>query len=235
MTWRAHTPSADDPPRQGRLLGCRDQAAQVDGLADFPVYTVRRTPTCATWPGAQLLAAPDAVYPQFATHNAHTVAAVYHAAGSEFRAASTSFQCLHGMGEPLYEHVVARRGEGSRVPHLRAGGNARDLARLPGAPPAGECSNSSFVNRIADEDLPIEELVADPVTTIEQQASAGGVLGAPHPAIVRAATLGAARRNSIGLDLANESQLSNDRGAAGKCAAGVARRADDWTPAPRNA
>ena len=196
---------------KGAYWDAEIKRAQVDGLADFPVYTRKaHSDLCYLACARRLLAAPDAVYPQFATHNAHTVAAVYHAAGSEFRAGQYEFQCLHGMGEPLYEHVVASRDYGLARPcriYAPVGTHETLLAYLVRRL-LENGSNSSFVNRIADEDLPIEELVADPVTTIEQQASAGGVLGAPHPAIVLPPQLfGAARRNSIGLDLSNESQL----------------------------
>ncbi|MFX5493942.1 proline dehydrogenase family protein, partial [Acinetobacter baumannii] len=51
---------------------------------------------------------PDALFPQFATHNAHTLAAIHSMAGENFYSGQYEFQCLHGMGEPLYEEVVGR-------------------------------------------------------------------------------------------------------------------------------
>ena len=88
--------------------------AQLDGQAGYPVYTRKAYTDVAYLACArQLLAAPDAVYPQFATHNAHTLAAVWQLAGG---AAAVSeryeFQCLHGMGEALYEQVVAPAAAG---------------------------------------------------------------------------------------------------------------------------
>jgi RHH-type proline utilization regulon transcriptional repressor/proline dehydrogenase/delta 1-pyrroline-5-carboxylate dehydrogenase len=87
--------------------------AQVDGLADYPVYT-RKIYTDVSYLACakKLLAAPDAIYPQFATHNALTLASIYHLAGAPHRAGQFEFQCLHGMGEPLYEQVVGPIAQG---------------------------------------------------------------------------------------------------------------------------
>jgi len=76
--------------------------AQVDGLAGFPVFT-RKVHTDVSYLtcARKLLGAPDAVFPQFATHNAYTVAAIHAMAGGNFYAGQYEFQCLHGMGEPL--------------------------------------------------------------------------------------------------------------------------------------
>src|SRR5580658_8332684 len=83
--------------------------AQVDGLDGFPVFT-RKVHTDVSYLACarKLLAAPDAVYPQFATHNAQTLASVLVFAGPDFYRGQYEFQCLHGMGEPLYEEVVGR-------------------------------------------------------------------------------------------------------------------------------
>ncbi len=186
--------------------------AQVDGLEDFPVFTRKVHSDIAYLACARkLLAAPDAVYPQFATHNAHTLAAIYQMAGPEFRIGQYEFQCLHGMGEPLYEQVVARDAGGLARPcriYAPVGTHETLLAYLVRRL-LENGSNSSFVNRIANEAVSIDELVADPVAIVEQQARVDGVLGLPHPAIALPPRLfGAARRNSLGLDLANEQQLA---------------------------
>ncbi len=86
----------------------------------------------------RLLAAPDAVFPQFATHNAHTLGRDLRDGGRWLRAGQYEFQCLHGMGEPLYEAVVGPEKLEPPVPHLRAGRHARDAAGLSRAPAAGE-------------------------------------------------------------------------------------------------
>ena len=160
----------------------------------------------------QLLAAPDAVYPQFATHNAHTLAAVHALAGEHYEAGQYEFQCLHGMGEPLYEQVVGTLADGKLARPCRiyapVGSHETLLAYLVRRL-LENGANTSFVNRIADEQLPLEKLVEDPVQTVERQAGIEGVTGAPHPSIpLPRALYGAARLNSAGLDLASEPQLS---------------------------
>lgn len=87
--------------------------AQIDGLEGYPVYT-RKVYTDVSYLACarKLLGAPEAVYPQFATHNAHTVAAIYQMAGQNYYPGQYEFQCLHGMGEPLYDHVVGKLAEG---------------------------------------------------------------------------------------------------------------------------
>ena len=99
--------------------------AQIDGLKDYPVYT-RKAHTDVAYIACarRLLAAPDAIYPQFATHNAQTLATIFEIADpASYTPHQYEFQCLHGMGEPLYEQVVC------------ASGHPRDLAGLSGAAP----------------------------------------------------------------------------------------------------
>ena len=83
--------------------------AQIDGQDEFPVFT-RKVHTDVSFLACarKLLAAPDAIYPQFATHNAQTLASILTMAGPNFYRGQYEFQCLHGMGEPLYEEVVGR-------------------------------------------------------------------------------------------------------------------------------
>ncbi|MFR2695932.1 MAG: proline dehydrogenase family protein, partial [Proteus mirabilis] len=81
--------------------------AQMDGLEDYPVYT-RKVYTDVSYLACakKLLASPNYIYPQFATHNAHTLSAIYHLAGQNYYTGQYEFQCLQGMGEPLYAQVV---------------------------------------------------------------------------------------------------------------------------------
>ena len=180
--------------------------AQVDGLADFPVYT-RKIHTDVSYLSCArlLLAAPDAVFPQFATHNAHTLSSVMQMAGGNFYAGQYEFQCLHGMGEPLYEEVVGE--EKLRRPcriYAPVGTHETLLAYLVRRL-LENGANTSFVNRIADEDVPIDDLVEDPADI----ARAITPLGAPHPKIALPGDLfGAERRNSSGLDLSSETSLA---------------------------
>ncbi|MGH8253093.1 MAG: trifunctional transcriptional regulator/proline dehydrogenase/L-glutamate gamma-semialdehyde dehydrogenase [Steroidobacteraceae bacterium] len=180
--------------------------AQVDGLADFPVYT-RKIHTDVSYLSCArlLLAAPDAVFPQFATHNAHTLSTVMQMGGGNFYAGQYEFQCLHGMGEPLYEEVVGE--EKLRRPcriYAPVGTHETLLAYLVRRL-LENGANTSFVNRIADEDVSIDELVEDPVDI----ARAINPLGAPHPKIALPGDIfGAERRNSTGLDLSSEQTLA---------------------------
>ncbi len=187
--------------------------AQLDGQWGYPVYTRKAYTDVAYIACARaLLAAPDAVYPQFATHNAHTMAAIHTLAGANYYAGQYEFQCLHGMGEPLYEQVVGTLAEGrlGRPCRIYAPVGSHDtllaylVRRL-----LENGANSSFVNRIADDTLPLEQLVQDPVHTVQAMAAAEGVCGAPHAAIALPGALyGAARINSAGMDLASEPQLA---------------------------
>ncbi|MDN7199331.1 proline dehydrogenase family protein, partial [Klebsiella pneumoniae] len=87
--------------------------AQMEGLEGYPVYT-RKVYTDVSYLACakKLLAVPNLIYPQFATHNAHTLAAIYQLAGQNYYPGQYEFQCLHGMGEPLYEQVVGKVADG---------------------------------------------------------------------------------------------------------------------------
>ncbi len=181
--------------------------AQVDGLEGFPVFT-RKVHTDVSYLAcaARLLAAPDAVFPQFATHNAHTVAAIYAMAGKDFWPGQYEFQCLHGMGEPLYDEIVCpdKLDRPCRI-YAPVGTHETLLAYLVRRL-LENGANSSFVNRIGDESIGIEALVADPV----EQVRAALPLGAPHPAIALPRDLFApTRANSAGIDLSNEQRLAS--------------------------
>jgi len=197
---------------KGAYWDAEIKRAQVDGLADFPVYT-RKTHTDVAYLACarMLLAAPDAVYPQFATHNAHTVAAIHRMAGAQYHAQQYEFQCLHGMGEPLYEQVVAPDGLARPCRIYAPVGTHETLLAYLVRRLLENGANSSFVNRIGNDAIPIEELVADPVAQVERAARDEGVLGLPHPAIAAPRALFArdepARTNSAGLDLADEHEL----------------------------
>jgi RHH-type proline utilization regulon transcriptional repressor/proline dehydrogenase/delta 1-pyrroline-5-carboxylate dehydrogenase len=182
--------------------------AQVDGLEGFPVFT-RKVHTDVSYLACarKLLAAPDAVFPQFATHNAHTLATVHAMAGGDFRPGRYEFQCLHGMGEPLYEEVVGpdKLDRPCRI-YAPVGTHETLLAYLVRRL-LENGANSSFVNRIGDASVPVEALVADPV---EAARAVEPVVGAPHPRIaLPRALFGAERPNSAGLDLSDERRLAS--------------------------
>jgi len=176
--------------------------AQVDGLEGFPVFT-RKIHTDVSYLACarKLLAAPDAVFPQFATHNAYTLAAIHAMAGENFYAGQYEFQCLHGMGENLYGEVVGRDKLNRPCRIYAPVGSHETLLAYLVRRLLENGANSSFVNRINDPAVSIAELVADPVA----QAS-----GAPHAKIAAPLNLfGAGRCNSSGLDLSNEQALAN--------------------------
>jgi RHH-type proline utilization regulon transcriptional repressor/proline dehydrogenase/delta 1-pyrroline-5-carboxylate dehydrogenase len=187
--------------------------AQVDGLADYPVYT-RKAHTDVSYIACarKLLAAPEAVYPQFATHNAQTVATIHQLAGPNYYAGQYEFQCLHGMGEPLYEQVVGAATEGKlgrpcRV-YAPVGTHETLLAYLVRRL-LENGANTSFVNRIADEGIALESLVAPPVAAVDEAAATEGAAALPHPRIpLPPALYGPGRRNSAGIDLASEQVLA---------------------------
>ena len=187
--------------------------AQIDGLEGYPVYTRKAYTDLAYLACARrLLAAPDAVYPQFATHNAQTVAAIHEMADpATYAPGQYEFQCLHGMGEPLYEQVVGRieLGRLDRPCRIYAPvGTHETLLAYLVRRLLENGANTSFVNRIADPTIPIETLVEDPVLTVERLGRDEGALGLPHPAIALPVDLyGSARRNSAGLDLASDDRL----------------------------
>jgi RHH-type proline utilization regulon transcriptional repressor/proline dehydrogenase/delta 1-pyrroline-5-carboxylate dehydrogenase len=110
----------------------------------------RSTPTFPTSPARKLLAATDAVFPQFATHNAQTLATIYQMAGPDFKVGKYEFQCLHGMGEPLYDEVVGK-AESDRPCRIYAPvGTHETLLAYLVRRLLENGANSSFVNRIAD-------------------------------------------------------------------------------------
>lgn len=188
--------------------------AQVEGLEGYPVYT-RKVYTDVSYVACarKLLNAPDAIFPQFATHNAHTLAAIYQIAGQNYYPGQYEFQCLHGMGEPLYEQVVGKLADGKlnrpcRV-YAPVGSHETLLAYLVRRL-LENGANTSFVNRIADHSVSINELVADPVVAVEKLSAQEGGIGLPHPRIPQPRDLyGSARLNSSGIDLSNEHRLAS--------------------------
>jgi RHH-type transcriptional regulator, proline utilization regulon repressor / proline dehydrogenase / delta 1-pyrroline-5-carboxylate dehydrogenase len=181
--------------------------AQLDGLEDFPVFT-RKVHTDVSYIACarKLLSATDAVFPQFATHNAQTLATLYHMAGADFEIGRYEFQCLQGMGESLYEAIVGKDklDRPCRI-YAPVGPHHRLLAYLVRRL-LENGANSSFVSRIADSDVSIEELIRDPVETFHASATPGS----PHPQIANPHELfGVERANSCGLDLSNETTLAS--------------------------
>ncbi len=174
--------------------------AQEDGLEDYPVFT-RKPNTDVSYLACarMLLDRREQFYPQFATHNAHTVAAIYEMAGSDKR---FEFQRLHGMGEELYGEVIGPNKLGVACRVYAPVGSHEDLLPYLVRRLLENGANTSFVNRIVDADLPISEIVSDPVLEVRDRSDA------TMPAIPKPADIyGAGRKNSMGVNLASEREL----------------------------
>ena len=185
--------------------------AQERGLDGYPVYTRKLATDVSYLACAQrLLAGGAAFYPQFATHNAHTLSAVFEMAGT---GRDYEFQRLHGMGEALYQQVVGPENLDRPCRIYAPVGSHEDLLPYLVRRLLENGANTSFVNRIVDEKEPIEAIIADPVARL------AGLPAKPHPRIPLPAELYApARRNSRGLDLAAPEVLAALRdGLAAAC------------------
>jgi len=190
---------------KGAYWDAEIKRAQLDGLAGFPVYT-RKIYTDISYLAcaAKMLAARDRIFPQFATHNAQTLATLYHLAGPDFAPGRYEFQCLHGMGEPLYEEVVGPAKLGRPVRIYAPVGTHETLLPYLVRRLLENGANTSFVNRIADHSVPVAALIADPVAAAQDGLS----IGLPHPKIALPDDVpGDHRANSRGFDLADEAVL----------------------------
>jgi RHH-type proline utilization regulon transcriptional repressor/proline dehydrogenase/delta 1-pyrroline-5-carboxylate dehydrogenase len=175
------------------------KAAQVGGLTDYPVFT-RKVATDVSYLACacKLLAASEVIYPAFATHNANTIGQVKALAGDR----QFEFQRLHGMGEELYEELARLEGAigDQRTPvriYAPVGSHKELLAYLVRRL-LENGANSSFVNRIADEQVSVDELVRDPVAELE------ALEPKRNPKIILPREVfGSERRNSAGLDLSD--------------------------------
>jgi RHH-type proline utilization regulon transcriptional repressor/proline dehydrogenase/delta 1-pyrroline-5-carboxylate dehydrogenase len=193
---------------KGAYWDAEIKRAQVDGMSGYPVYT-RKTYTDASYLvcAQKLLAATDVIYPQFATHNAHTLATIYTWA-QERSITDYEFQCLHGMGETLYDQVVGKDKLNKPCRIYAPVGSHETLLAYLVRRLLENGANSSFVNQIVDENISIESLIADPFE------SARRLGGEPHPNIPLPCDLyGSERKNSAGVDLSNEDVL-RELGAA---------------------
>ncbi|MYE51860.1 MAG: bifunctional proline dehydrogenase/L-glutamate gamma-semialdehyde dehydrogenase PutA [Gammaproteobacteria bacterium] len=184
---------------KGAYWDAEVKRAQELGLPDYPVFTRKaHTDLCYEVCAARLLAAPEAIFPQFATHNAHTLSTILQLAqqGADFE-----FQRLHGMGQLLY----AELREAVRLRVYAPVGSHRDLLPYLVRRLLENGANSSFVNRFLDREAPVHELVRDPL----QSAVAEG--GTRHPKIPAPPNLyrhaGEERANAKGCDLDDPAEL----------------------------
>ncbi len=168
--------------------------AQVAGLSGYPVYTTKAATDLSYLVCARrLLGAAPALYGQFATHNAHTFAAIRQMATQA--GLSPEFQRLHGMGEALYAGAGERYGAFPLRVYAPVGSH-EDLLPYLVRRLLENGANTSFVHALLDERTPVEKVVTDPISAVEATG------GAPHPRIPLPVDLyGPSRRNSQGLDL----------------------------------
>jgi RHH-type proline utilization regulon transcriptional repressor/proline dehydrogenase/delta 1-pyrroline-5-carboxylate dehydrogenase len=174
--------------------------AQTLGLDGYPVFT-RKANTDVSYIACarKLLSMTDRIYPQFATHNAHTVAAVLAMASDR---ASFEFQRLHGMGEQLHEAV--RKAEGTRCRIYAPVGAHSDLLAYLVRRLLENGANSSFVHQLTDEHVPPETIARDPFDMVADQGPAA------NPAIAKPAEIfGAQRKNSRGFDITDPVTLAD--------------------------
>ena len=171
--------------------------AQERGLPGYPVFTAKPHTDVSYLACLRfLLGETKAFYPQFATHNAHTVAAAHVAGG----VLPFEMQRLHGMGEALYEEVVSKSGLARPCRIYAPVGAHEDLLAYLVRRLLENGANTSFVNRLADDDMPAAEIVRDPVEATEklwQEGKMAESLRIPLPAAI----LGPSRRNSEGIAL----------------------------------
>lgn len=170
--------------------------AQVEGFPGFPLFTSKVATDVSYIANARkLIGYGDRIYPQFATHNAQTVAAILEMAqGVEFE-----FQRLHGMGERLHD-IVLRETKGRCRIYAPVGAH-RDLLAYLVRRLLENGANSSFVNQIVDEAIPPEEVARDPFDALATARP-------PRSLLTPQALFGDDRLNSTGFDLSDEQVLA---------------------------
>ena len=173
--------------------------AQADGLDGFPLYT-RKNHTDISYIACakKLFAAQDVIYPQFATHNVQTMCTIHELGqGKNFE-----FQCLHGMGESLYDNIVGKENLNRQVRvYAPVGTHATLLAYLVRRL-LENGANSSFVHQLVDENIPVEQLVTPPWKLYAKSH------GEPNKSVLKPLELFKNRKNSAGFDLSNELELA---------------------------
>ncbi|WP_158882690.1 bifunctional proline dehydrogenase/L-glutamate gamma-semialdehyde dehydrogenase PutA [Rhodanobacter sp. L36] len=196
---------------KGAYWDAEIKRAQETGLSGYPVYTRKPNTDVSYLACARRLfsAGNELIYPQFATHNAHTIAAVHHLAQGR----PYEYQRLHGMGTDLYAEVIGPQNLNVPCRVYAPVGTHEDLLPYLVRRLLENGANTSFVNRVVDESVPVRELVADPCETVRSFASI------PHPRIPLPVNLYAdnaasalhsnpvSRKNSMGVNFSNDNEL----------------------------
>ena len=174
--------------------------AQKDGMAHFPVFT-RKSSTDVSYHACanKLLEYRDSIYPQFATHNAYTAATIIELANGVTD--NFEFQCLHGMGDSLYDQVVSNDNIQCRI--YAPCGHHEDLLAYLVRRLLENGANSSFVNAIVDDTKPVETLLEDPVEKTQRLTQKYN-----KQIVKSSAMFGDERKNSNGLDLTDINEIT---------------------------
>jgi RHH-type proline utilization regulon transcriptional repressor/proline dehydrogenase/delta 1-pyrroline-5-carboxylate dehydrogenase len=186
---------------KGAYWDAEIKLAQELGLSGYPVYT-RKPNTDVSYLAcamAMFEAGADVIYPQFATHNAHTIAAIHHIA----RGRPFEYQRLHGMGQELYDEVIGKDHLNVPCRVYAPVGSHKDLLPYLVRRLLENGANTSFINHVVDEFLPMKQLVGDPSEVVRGFASKA------HPRIPLPVDLyGELRKNSMGVNLSNDNELA---------------------------
>jgi RHH-type proline utilization regulon transcriptional repressor/proline dehydrogenase/delta 1-pyrroline-5-carboxylate dehydrogenase len=196
---------------KGAYWDAEIKRAQENGLAGYPVYTRKPNTDVSYLACARRLfdGGSELIYPQFATHNAHTIAAVHHIAQGR----PYEYQRLHGMGTDLYAEVIGPQNLNVPCRVYAPVGTHEDLLPYLVRRLLENGANTSFVNRVVDESVPVRTLVADPCETVRSFASI------PHPRIPLPVNLYGenaalaqhsnfvSRKNSMGVNFSNDNEL----------------------------
>jgi RHH-type proline utilization regulon transcriptional repressor/proline dehydrogenase/delta 1-pyrroline-5-carboxylate dehydrogenase len=219
---------------KGAYWDAEIKRAQELGLSGYPLYTRKPNTDVSYMACAHKLfdAGSELIYPQFATHNAHTIAAVQHIA----RGRPFEFQRLHGMGTDLYAEVIGKDNLNVPCRVYAPVGTHEDLLPYLVRRLLENGANTSFVNRVVDETLPVRDLVADPCETVRRFAAANNGSYA-HPRIPLPVNLygenaastqhcnSVSRKNSMGVNFSNDNELK-------ALAEAVNAKSGIWTAGP---
>lgn len=183
---------------KGAYWDAEIKMSQVQGQIDYPVFT-RKNSTDVSYLACakKLLSQPECFYSQFGTHNAYSAAAIMEIAGKN---TDFEFQCLHGMGQPLYNQVVDKNKFNYPCRIYAPVGTHKDLLGYLVRRLLENGANSSFVNKLADDKTPIDKMVIDPVARVQALTSK------PHPHIPSPKNIYGLWQNSEGIDLSNSLQ-----------------------------
>jgi RHH-type proline utilization regulon transcriptional repressor/proline dehydrogenase/delta 1-pyrroline-5-carboxylate dehydrogenase len=214
---------------KGAYWDAEIKRAQENGLAGYPVYTRKPNTDVSYLACARKLfdAGSELVYPQFATHNAHSIAAVHHVS----RGRPYEYQRLHGMGTDLYAEVIGPQNLNVPCRVYAPVGTHEDLLPYLVRRLLENGANTSFVNRVVDESVPVRTLVADPCETVRAFASIAHPriplplnIYAENAALAQHANF-VSRKNSMGANFSNDNELK-------AMAEAVNANAGPWTATP---